>query len=211
MTPEGIFPRLAGHAAGVMVPRMPAIAERKERKQTVADFLALGEGPPFAELIQGIIVMAPSPFRSHQRVILEIAFILRKYLEDHPGAGKIYLAPFDVHLGPHDVLCPDLSFFSNERCAVLSDRGAEGAPDLVIEVLSAATARRDRKDKREIYTHHGVRELWLVHPELETIEVFDLVKQPDQPVAVLENGTHDAITTAILPGLQAPLADIFRA
>ena len=190
---------------------MPAIAERKERKQTVADFMALGEGPPFAQLIQGMIVMAPSPFRSHQRVILEIAFLIRKYLEAHPDMGKLYLAPFDVHFGENDVLCPDLSFFTSERCSRLSDRGAEGAPDLVIEVLSPATARRDRKDKREIYTLHGVRELWLVHPELETIEVFDLLKQPDQPVAVLENGTHAAITTDILPGLQAPLADIFRA
>jgi len=190
---------------------MPAIAETKDRMKTVADFMALGEGPPFAQLIQGSIVMAPSPFRSHQRVILEIAFLLRKYLEEQPEMGKIYLAPFDVHFGETDVLCPDLSFFSNERCALLSDRGAEGAPDLVIEVLSPATARRDRKVKREIYTRHGVRELWLVHPDLETIEVFDLVKQPDQPVAVLENGTHPSITTDILPGLLAPLADIFRA
>ena len=109
------------------------------------------------------------------------------------------------------MLCPDLSFFSRERCDLLSERGAEGAPDLVIEVLSPSTARRDRKDKREIYTRHGVRELWLVHPDIETIEVFDLVKQPDQPVAMLENGTHPVIATDILPGLEAPLSDIFRA
>lgn len=190
---------------------MAVIAERTERKKTVADYLALGEGPPFAELIHGNIVMAPSPFRSHQRVILEIAFLLRKHLDDHPDAGKIYLAPFDVHFGENDVLCPDLSFFSSGRCHLLSDRGAEGAPDLVIEVLSPSTARRDRKDKREIYTLHGVRELWLVNTELETIEIFDLVKQPDQPVAVLENGTHPTISTTILPGFSGPLADIFRA
>ena len=55
---------------------MPAIAERKECQQTVADFMALGEGPPFAQLIQGNLVMAPSPFPSHQRVILEIAFLM---------------------------------------------------------------------------------------------------------------------------------------
>lgn len=190
---------------------MAAIAARTGRKKTVVDFMALGEGPPYAELINGNIVMAPSPFRSHQRVVLEIAFLLRKYLEERPEMGKIYLAPFDVHLGETDVLCPDLSFFSRGRCDLLSERGAEGAPDLVIEVLSPSTARRDRKDKREIYTRHGVRELWLVHPDIETIEVFDLVKQPDQPVAVLENGTHPAIATNILPGLEAPLADIFRA
>jgi Uma2 family endonuclease len=189
---------------------MAAIAERTERKKTVADYLALGEGPPFAELIHGNIVMAPSPFRSHQRVIQRIYQLIQNHLDQNP-AGEAYLAPFDVHFGENDVLCPDLSFFSSGRCHLLSDRGAEGAPDLVIEVLSPSTARRDRKDKREIYTLHGVRELWLVNTELETIEIFDLVKQPDQPVAVLENGTHPAISTTILPGFSGPLADIFRA
>ena len=181
-----------------------------DRKQTVADFMALGEGPPFAELISGSIVMAPLSFRSHQRVVQRIYQLIQNHL-DHSTMGEAYLAPFDVHLGENDVLCPDLSFFSHERCHLLSDRGAEGAPDLVIEVLSPSTARRDRKDKREIYTRHGVRELWLVHPELETIEVFDLAKQPDQPVAVLENGTHESISTPILPGFVGKLADVFRA
>lgn len=193
-----------------MVHPMPAIVERTARKQTVADFMALGEGPPFAELINGNIVMAPSPFRSHQRVIQRIYQLLQNHLDQNP-AGEAYLAPFDVHFSESDVLCPDLSYFSAERCDRLSDRGAEGAPDLVIEVLSPSTARRDRKDKREIYTRHGVRELWLVNTELETIEVFDLVKQPDQPVSVLENGTHPEIRTEILPGFSGPLADVFRA
>lgn len=190
---------------------MVVTAQKAERRKTVVDFMALGEGPPFAELINGTIVMAPSPFHSHQRVILEIAFLIRKYLDHRPDTGKIYLAPFNVHLGESDVLCPDLSFFSTERCGLLSDRGAEGAPDLVIEVLSPSTARRDRKEKREIYAVHGVKELWLVSTELETIEVFDLPNKPDQPVAVLENGTHPEITTAILPGFAGPLADVFRA
>lgn len=188
---------------------MPAIAEKSERKKTVADFMALGEGPPFAELIHGEIIMAPSPFRSHQSAVLEIAFQIRKHIESHP-VGKCYVAPFDVHFSETIVLCPDLSFFSTDRLHHLSDRGAEGAPDLVVEVLSPSTARRDRKDKREIYTQFGVRELWLVNTELETIEVFDLAKQPDQPVAVLENGTHPAIRTPILPEFMLTLADVFR-
>jgi Uma2 family endonuclease len=204
------FPALADWLQGGRLSQMPAIAEREARKQTVADFMALGEGPPFAELIAGTIVTAPSPFRSHQRVVQRIYQLIQNHL-DHTPMGEAYLAPFDIHLGESDVLCPDLSFFSSERCHLLSDRGAEGAPDLVIEVLSPSTARRDRKDKREIYTHHGVRELWLVHPELETIEVFDLTSQPDQPISVLENGTHEAISTAILPGFVGKLEDIFRA
>jgi len=188
---------------------MAALAETTRRKKTVADFMALGEGPPFAELINGDIVIAPSPFRSHQRVIQRIYQMIQNHLDKH-ACGEAYLAPFDVHFGVNDVLCPDLSFFLTDRLHLLSDRGAEGAPDLVVEVLSPSTARRDRKDKREIYTRYGVRELWLVHPELETIEVFNLAEQPDQPVAVLENGTHDAIETALLPGFSGTLAAVFR-
>ena len=188
---------------------MSAVLANSGCKHTVADFAALGEGPPFAELIDGNLVMAPSLFRSHQRVVQRIHQAIQNHLDRHPG-GECYLAPFDVHFSETDVLCPDLSYFSEQRLDCLSDRGAEGAPDLVVEVLSPATARRDRKEKREIYTRYGVRELWLVNTDLETIEIFDLVDKPDQPVAVLENGTHRTITSDILPHFHAELADIFR-
>jgi len=181
-----------------------------EGRKTVADFMALGEGPPFAELIDGEIIMAPSPFRDHQRVVLDLAFAIRCHMEASTLAGELYIAPFDVHLSEYDVLCPDLCFFSGERLHLLSDRGAEGAPDLAIEVLSPSTARRDRKVKREIYARHGVKELWLVHTDAETIEVFDFSKSQDEPVAVLENGTHPSITTVLLPGLELPLGKVFQ-
>ncbi len=181
-----------------------------ESRKTVADFMALGEGPPFAELIDGEIVMAPSPFRNHQQVVLNLALAIGNHLEAGNFPGKTYIAPFDIHFGEHDVLCPDLSFFAENSLHLLSDRGAEGAPDLAIEVLSPSTARRDRKVKREIYARHGVKELWLVHPDAETIEVFDFSRHRDEPVAVLENGTHPVIATALLPGLELPLAKVFR-
>ncbi len=181
-----------------------------EDRKTVADFMALGEGPPFAELIDGEIVMAPSPFRNHQQLVQQLYFLIRTHLESSP-VGELYLSPFDIHFGERDVLCPDLCFFSQERLHLLSDRGAEGAPDLVIEVLSPSTARRDRKVKREIYARHGVKELWLANPDAETIEVFDFSKRQDEPVAVLENGTHPIIATELLPGLGLPLSKAFQA
>lgn len=181
-----------------------------EGKKTVADFMALGEGPPYAELIDGEIIMSPSPLSDHQRVVLDLSFEIQSHIKANPSIGELFPAPFDVHLDGHNVLCPDLSFFSAERVHLISKRGAEGAPDLAIEVLSPSTARRDRKVKREIYAQHGVKELWLVHPDAETIEVFDFARQKDEPVSVLENGTHPAITTAILPGLELPLAKVFR-
>lgn len=188
---------------------MPVAVQSPERKLTDADFMALGEGPPFHELIGGSLFMSPSPTRKHQRVCLELALHLRRYLDARPGSGELYIAPFDLHLSELDVVSPDLSYFSADRRDRLSDRGAEGAPDLVIEVLSPATARRDRHEKRPIYARHGVRELWLVHPELETVEIFDLEKQSDQPIAVLENGTNQTFGSRLLPGLELPLAALF--
>lgn len=181
-----------------------------EGKKTVADFMALGEGPPYAELIDGEIIMSPSPFHSHQQVIFNLTLAIGNHLRAGGSNGKLLISPFDIHFGDHNVLCPDLSFFSAERLHLLSERGAEGAPDLAIEVLSPSTARRDRKVKRAIYAQHGVKELWLIHPDAETIEVFDFSRQLDEPVSVLENGTHPAITTALLPDLELPLAEVFR-
>lgn len=188
---------------------MAMAAQSIDSKLTAADFMALGEGPPYPELIDGKLISSPSPSRNHQRVIQRLYQLIQNFL-DNKDLGEVYLAPFDVHLGDHDVFCPDLSYFSGERLDRLSDRGAEGAPDLVVEVLSPATARRDRHEKRPAYARSGVRELWLVHPELETIEVFDLATQPDQPIIVLENGTHAEITSMHLPGFTASLAAIFR-
>jgi Uma2 family endonuclease len=181
-----------------------------EHKKTVADFMALGEGPPYAQLIDGEIIMAPSPFRNRQQLVLNLILVIGNHLESGADPGKLFVAPFDVHLSEHNVLCPDLCFFSGERLELLSERGAEGAPDLVIEVLSPSTARRDRKVKREIYARYGAKELWLVSPDTETIEVFDFFTKRDEPVVVLENGTHPAITTKLLPGLEIPLGRIFR-
>ncbi len=191
------------------IPKMPVAVQSPERKLTDADFMALGEGPPFHELIGGHLFMSPSPTRKHQSVRLELALQLRRHLDACPGSGELYIAPFDLHLSEQDVLSPDLSYFSEDRRDRLSDRGAEGAPDLAIEVLSTATARRDRHEKRPIYARHGVRELWLVHPELETVEIFDLEKQPDQPIAVLENGTHQSFGSHLLPGLEISLVAQF--
>ena len=154
--------------------------------------------------------MAPSPFRSHQQVVVNLILGIGNHLDANGIPGKLFAAPFDIHLSKHDVLCPDLSFFSKGSLHLLSERGAEGAPDLAIEVISPSTARRDRKVKREIYARHGVKELWLVHPDSETIEIFDFAKRQDEPVSVVENGTHPAISTPLLPGLELLLSRVFR-
>jgi len=98
--------------------------------------------------------MAPAPNRYHQDISRNIEFILLKYLEKHP-IGKMYHAPFDVYLDDHNVFQPDIAFFSNERESVLTEAGAEGAPNFVVEILSPRTAQLDRVPKRRVYARSG--------------------------------------------------------
>lgn len=151
--------------------------------------------------------MAPAPNRFHQDISFNIEFILAKYLEKHP-IGKVYDAPFDVYLAEHDVFQPDLVFIARENFAILTEAGAEGAPDLVIEILSAKTARLDRKLKIRVYARTGVKVLWLVDPDVRVVEVFDLPKNSQQPAAVYRE--NDRFTSAFFPGLTFEVSHFFK-
>lgn len=169
-------------------------------KLTVDDYLALPEDGRHYQLIDGDLVMAPAPFRYHQRILLRLSHEIMDHLDDAPQ-GELNIAPFDVHLDKHNVFQPDLCWFSEERRNFLSRRGAEGAPDWVIEVLSESTARLDRITKRELYAKFGVKELWLIDPESDLIERYLLQKDPSQPEGIYRLGEHETLVPACLPEL----------
>ncbi len=174
---------------------------------TVEDYRALPEGPPHYQLIAGKLHMSPSPTRYHQVVCRNIQFLLMKYLEQHP-VGEVFQAPSDVYLTEFDVYQPDLFFVSNENAAVLSPQGAAGAPDLVIEVLSPGTARLDREAKRKTYTQVGVKELWLVDPDLKVVQVYQASRGLD--AAPSTYGMGASFSSPFFPGLHIPVADVFK-
>jgi len=107
------------------------------------------------------LFMAPAPNRFHQDISRTIQFEMMKYLETQ-RIGIVYNAPFDVIPSDIDVFQPDLSFFSEARRRFLTEKGAEGAPDLVVEILSPKTAHLDFDQKRVVYARAGVDELWVV-------------------------------------------------
>ena len=86
----------------------------------------------------------------------------------------MFSAPFDVILEKASAVVPDLLFVSRDRLGVVTDRGVEGAPDLIVEIISSGTARRDRAEKAQLYARSGVRHYWLVDPDAQTIEAFEL-------------------------------------
>jgi len=183
------------------------MAVTKPRPLTKFDYWQLPETGPRYQLINGDLYMAPAPNRFHQDISRTIEFEILKYLEREPR-GIIYDAPFDVVLTDLNVFQPDLAFFSRVRRNVLTDKGAEGAPDLVVEILSASTARLDIDQKRVVYARTGVSELWIVDPDNFEIQVFDLRVDPDLPAVTLRQ--NDLLRSRFLPGFELPVSTVFQ-
>jgi len=147
---------------------------------TYGDYV-LWQGDERWELIDGkAFLMSPSPSRAHQSTLLALARQIADHLEGQPC--DVYVAPFDVRFPKEDepdsgvdtVLQPDLVVVCDP--SKLDKAGCRGAPDWVIEILSPSTSIRDRKQKRDVYERHGVREYWVVDPETRTVAIHRLVE-----------------------------------
>ena len=165
------------------------------------------------ELIDGYAYnMSPAPSRRHQEISMELALQIGNFLANKPC--ELFYAPFDVRLPEadesdeevHTIVQPDIVVICDEK--KLDDKGARGAPDLIIEILSPATAAKDMKIKLALYERHGVKEYWIVHPTYNYIQVFmlDKKKMYGKPDVYTE---EDKIKTPILEGLEVELELVF--
>ncbi len=175
-------------------------------KFTHADLLSLPEDNKLREIIDGDLYVTPSPYTRHQRIVLELATTLRKYLKATP-IGEVLCAPLDVILSEHDVLQPDLLFVGRERKEMLKD-WVRGAPDLVVEVLSSTTASRDRGIKLKAYARFGVSEYWMVDPEKRTVEICRLSKEGYTLAQTCD--AKAKLTSPLLPGFTLLVGSIFE-
>jgi Uma2 family endonuclease len=180
--------------------------QTKLRPFTRFEYQQLPPQWPRCEVINGEIVMAPAPNRYHQDISRNIIFILVRYLKRHP-IGKAYVAPFDVYLTDISVVQPDVLFVRKENYSILTDLGAEGAPDLVVEILSPQNTASLMRAKRELYARTGVKELWEVDPDRQLVKVYHLRKNPNTPVAI--HGPKDKFRSPLLPGLLIRCTEIF--
>ena len=177
------------------------------RPITAADYRDLPEGPPYYQLIEGDLYMAPSPDLFHQDIVLVLARLIGNYLDSHP-IGSVHIAPSDVQFTDLNVFQPDLYFVSKSRKSILSKQGAEGAPDLVVEVLSPKTAKLDKGLKRDVYARTGVDEMWLVDPSTKRIQIFRFEESVKEPAAVVSG--RQMLTSPIFPGLKIPVVRVFQ-
>lgn len=160
------------------------------------------------ELFEGELVMVPPPSEYHQRISGNLGFILRGFVKKH-GLGSVYYAPLDVILSDDTVLQPDILFIGKEQADIIAEEGIRGAPDLVIEILSEATAKRDRTYKRALYARYGVKEYWLVDPATKTVEVLELQEQGFSRVARYACKEKAPLKSPLLAGLSIDLEKVF--
>ncbi len=182
---------------------------RLESRWTYDDYLLFPEDGRRHEIIDGEHLVTPSPNTRHQAVSRNLLFAIESFLR-RSLIGEIYDAPFDVVLSESDVVQPDLLVVLKERSGIITDKNVRGAPDLVVEIISETTRRTDEIIKRKLYERHGVREYWIVDPELETAKVYRLAGEGFSPAKLLSLEAGDSFTSPLLPSLSIPLAEIFE-
>lgn len=140
-------------------------------KLTYDDYLLLPDDNNIHEIIDGDHFMWSSPSTRHQTISRRLKFLLYEAIE-LTGAGVVFNAPTDVQLSDHDIVVPDIFVIRASRMRMISPSRVLGPPDLVIEIVSPSSRRKDRQIKRRLYEQFSVPEYWVVNPEHHTIERF---------------------------------------
>jgi len=169
-----------------------------------ADYRAVPPDGKTYQILDGNVYVTPAPSPRHQRICRELFRRLDEHVRRH-GSGEVFFSPIDVILGPHDIVQPDLVVVAEP--GQVSDRGIEGAPRLVVEVLSRTTRDHDLGVKTQRYAALGVPHYWIVDPEARRIECLRLEDGRYRRIAPLESDT--ILRHPDWPGLRIELAGVW--
>ena len=182
------------------------MAQPKSRiKFTVKEYMTTPDDKRY-QLLDGEMILAPSPTSRHQSILLRLVIPLEQFIATN-GLGRVWVAPLDVVLSNTDVAQPDILFVSHTRGEIITEANIQGAPDLVVEILSPSTAQYDRGYKQLLYGRHGVQEYWMVDPDAETVEVLSLGEEGIESQDSYQRG--QTLSSPLLEGLSIDLELIF--
>jgi Uma2 family endonuclease len=159
------------------------------------------------EILNGNLCMVSSPNTKHQRVSKKLLVALARQVEER-NLGEIFVAPYDVILSGDNIVQPDIFFIAGGRVGLVGELNLQGTPDLVIEILSADSRRKDLEIKKKIYARFGVGEYWIVNPDAETVEV-----QIWSEIGYLRHALYaksGCLSSPLLPSVRIRLQEIFR-
>jgi Uma2 family endonuclease len=174
------------------------------KRMTYADYVLIPPDGKRHEIIEGEWYMTPAPEVPHQRISRNLGHLLHEHV-DRNRLGEVLYAPVDVLLSDEDVVEPDLIFISSARAAIVTQKNIQGAPDLVVEILSPSTASIDRNEKRRLYERGGLKEYWIVDVVNQTVEIHEF----GSPRRTRIYTSGQSFDSALLPGLTVRLADLF--
>ena len=177
------------------------------QRLTYEEYLKLPEVRARYDIVDGELIMSPRPTTRHQQLLRKVFLILHQFVTEHQ-IGEVLFAPLDVLIQrqPLRTRQPDLLFVSNERLSILGPI-IDGAPDLVVEILSPSNTRADVESKLADYSRIGVREGWLVSQEARTIEVLELSGGNWTRVGLF--GLGDQVESNVLVGLAFAVDELF--
>jgi Uma2 family endonuclease len=179
----------------------------KKKKYTIEDYNLLDEGAPF-QLINNDLIMSPSPNPLHQIISGRLLQALLNFLDSIDDDGFVVSAPMDVKLNEDNIFQPDLLYIKADRKADLIKDRIEGAPDLIIEILSPSNAYYDLRQKKDIYEKYGVKEYIIIDPVQENADLY-LLKDGafilNQKVQKTES-----LNSILLPGFSIELSKLFK-
>jgi Uma2 family endonuclease len=176
---------------------------------TYEDYLLFPDDGKRHEIIEGDHYATPSPRTKHQKISANLTVALVSFVK-RQGMGVVLAAPSDVILSDDNVVQPDLLFVSTPRAGIVTEDNIRGAPDLVVEIVSETTRKKDEVTKRKLYERFGVQEYWIVDPELETVEIFRRTQQGFGRAVELSKEAKEILTTDLLVGFDVALTEIFE-
>ncbi len=181
------------------------VAAKSTVKLTYEDYRRMPEDERY-ELIEGELIMAAAPNRAHQTTQRKLGLRMGSFVETE-DLGEVFFSPFDVVLSEHNTFQPDIIFVSKENAGIITDANIQGAPDLVVEIISPSSTGRDWVVKRDLYARHGVKEYWLIDPINRTLWVM-LLKDGYLELAG-EYREGDTVTASTIKGFSVSASDIF--
>ena len=176
------------------------------RPLTYDDLVELPDDGQRYEIIDGVLIVSPAPIANHQRVLKRLVRVFDDFANE-TRSGEVFFAPFDVQLGYHDIVEPDLVFIASKQGRVPGqDHKFDGSPVLVLEVISPSSRQTDRVRKMALYARSGVLEYWIADPEQRMLVVNVLEGQTYLPVPADAEGWF---ASRVLPGLRVDPGEVF--
>src|SRR6266487_2762116 len=183
---------------------MAAVLEKQAKRWTYEEYYRLDDDQRY-EIIDGNLLMAPAPDTWHQDWSRKLFRLIDRFVAKN-RLGEVFYAPIDIVLDEENTVQPDIVFIATEKLHIIQRRAIFGVPDLLVELISPSSVRRDRYDKKDLYAGVGVKEYWIGDPANKALEVLTLKQSAYQLHCSAEE--KGKLTSLVLGGLEFDLADI---